>query len=474
MVAFVQALSMNLEEFNKFTKEVTSVIEEEKSKDSEFLVFINWFEIIPRQPDVWIKTLSASRDLQTYLEKIILKICKIPKGKKFEVDDLPIAANALDCDILYQCPYMYLNLKITADSKNPRCSIVITMNRRDVFKIYFKEENKHNIEYVDKKISMKNCIIKQLITEYKANYELLEKIFTKKTIRHDEVQSLLTKIREFDSAIDELIELKNSEGKKTGANSNLINYLNALKKENQEILLSFSSIPKLPTFEEKKEESNESMSNIPCMDCKKLFSNIVELQCSHTICKGCLEARINDAKSEKKGFVIKCPLDYCFYILKPSEIKLILGDSLDESISSLSIPEYCLICQKRANIRLHDDHSLCNNCLVAYVNYEIALDDSLSKSINQINCPMNFFCNKTFTSEICEKAEGDLKNIVNKKLHTENSDIEEEKYSERLMACFSCGVDSLVSRLHDDCILHFCGKHCNELGQKIHKNKSNL
>ena len=120
---------MNIEELNKFTKEVTSVMEEEKSKDSEFLVFINWFEIIPRQPDVWIKTLSASRDLQTYLEKIILKICKIPKGKKFEVDDLPIAANVFNCDILYQCPYMYLNLMITADSNNPRCSIVITMNR---------------------------------------------------------------------------------------------------------------------------------------------------------------------------------------------------------------------------------------------------------------------------------------------------------------------------------------------------------
>ena len=77
---------------------------------------------------------------------------------------------------------------ITADSKNPRCSIVITMNRRDVFKIYFKEEKKYNMEYVDKKINMKNGIIKQLISEYNANYELLKKILKKKTKNHDKVQ----------------------------------------------------------------------------------------------------------------------------------------------------------------------------------------------------------------------------------------------------------------------------------------------
>jgi len=392
-----------------------------------------------------MKNLTEKGELQRIVEDILIKARKT----KFEVTDFPTAANLLKCNIMYNCPYTYERLLINPEDKNAKHTIVISMDSPNILKLYLKEESVESSSYSRERIELKEKIIAQLVDEY-------EKILMRKPVSKADFR--------LDSIIDQLVKLKSAKIRSKSEPSNLLIYLEELKKENKEIatkLLSFE--PKEDSIEEYK---------LPCMCCKN-YNSVTELSCGHTVCSDYLIDISNQKKSEHKAFVPKCPVPSCFYIIASEELKDILRESLADKISieaSVNTPEDCLFCQKPSNVNIHDEHSLCDECLLGYVRYvtdsEMIMLDTNTKRVIPIKCPMP--CRAEFDYKLYRRLIKD--DLLKEKL----GESDRKPSKSNIKGCYECGLSTNVARLHLKCNLYFCSNHYKELGKKVYKNKSIL
>ena len=510
MFGYIHALSLNDSDLRKFINELRSNSIPELNPTPEVM---NWLTIIPSQPTSWIKTLGANANLQKDIERILREGCHLDSRNKFEPIYLPMAANILKCDILYYQPYAYQKILIKPENVQGKFMIVIEMDYENLFKLFIKDEERGpRAGYLQKKMELKELIIKRLVNEQDDNYRILEKVALKVDIDAELVKDKLKNFEELDSLVDELIELKKSNGKKRGIDSNMVEYLIQIKKENANMERTIRLFRPAIQEEEEKDPIVVDDMKLPCMDCNDTEKKILELKCGHTICCDCLTSRINDGKSTKKPFVIKCSVSYCYYIITTNDISVLLGKSILKAVwsynSSRNDSNCCLICQKKSNINLHDEHSLCNTCLLSYVNYSTDSDivkvDPNTKSIIPINCPMNYLCKKTFSLDSYKNLVNDINQLIEKAwkrvgimedeekedikvINKFNADIKDQvikeeeepdeemspvKPNEKMAKCYKCKTTEGLARLHNECEIFFCKNDGKELGKNLVRNKS--
>lgn len=425
--------------------------------------FAAWVTSLKERRESWMGDLKKSKELQKTVEKLLTKECKVQSKEKFEAIHLPQAANLLQCNVMYHCPYMYQKLLVKPQSEEAKYTIVVSMDSPNVLKLYMKEESVDSDDYLREMIRLKQEVIKSLVSEYGELYGACENILANKPIEGIQKQS-----EGLDNAIDRLIEFKKSKAGHVDKQSKLLTCLEKIKEENVEIAgILLSLQPK----EEPKESNATSAEEykLPCMSCKKCDSKITELACGHTTCSDCLTALINDKEKTNKAFVLKCPVRYCFYIVSPVELKATLDEAAAEELlaklSSMSTPESCLVCQKSSSVNIHDGHSLCNECLSNYVRYntnsEMIILDPSTNEATPVNCPMKFSCGVDFGHGLYKEL-----------LSAEQLARLGRREAGSVGGCYECGLSGNVARLHSDCELCFCPSHCKELGRKIFKSES--
>eukprot|EP00826_Nyctotherus_ovalis_P035343 TRINITY_DN3032_c0_g1_i3.p1 TRINITY_DN3032_c0_g1~~TRINITY_DN3032_c0_g1_i3.p1 ORF type:complete len:185 (+),score=47.26 TRINITY_DN3032_c0_g1_i3:86-640(+) len=151
-------------------------------------------------------------------------------------------------------------------------------------------------------ISLKQEVIKNLVSEYEKLYDICEKISANKPI-----EAMQNQPEELDYAIDKLVDFKKSKAKDVNKQTKLLTCLKKMKEENIEIAGVLAS---LQSGEELKESNANFIEEykLLCISCKRHNSKITELACGHTICSYCLTAIINDKEKENKTFVLKLSL----------------------------------------------------------------------------------------------------------------------------------------------------------------------
>jgi len=197
-----------------------------KALFKENSTIISWLRSIPKRPDSWLKELFEDHTLQKELEDLLIKGCKVEE--KFGARHLPAAANILYCNIMYLNPSAYQKL-LVEPSNGSKHTIIISMEYANVYKLYIKKEEKSDREdYLKKKMELKEQIVKYLISEQENNYAILKN-------ENEAIKKRLNDLREFDKLLDDLINLKTTEGKNKGKDSKMVKNLNQIKKANQEI-----------------------------------------------------------------------------------------------------------------------------------------------------------------------------------------------------------------------------------------------
>eukprot|EP00826_Nyctotherus_ovalis_P035344 TRINITY_DN3032_c0_g1_i4.p1 TRINITY_DN3032_c0_g1~~TRINITY_DN3032_c0_g1_i4.p1 ORF type:complete len:340 (+),score=63.29 TRINITY_DN3032_c0_g1_i4:86-1105(+) len=316
-------------------------------------------------------------------------------------------------------------------------------------------------------ISLKQEVIKNLVSEYEKLYDICEKISANKPI-----EAMQNQPEELDYAIDKLVDFKKSKAKDVNKQTKLLTCLKKMKEENIEIAGVLAS---LQSGEELKESNANFIEEykLLCISCKRHNSKITELACGHTICSYCLTAIINDKEKENKTFVLKCSVPYCYYIISPMEIKATLNETATEELlaklSSINTPESCLVCQKSSSVNIHGGHSLCKECLLNYVrcstNSEMIVLDPSTNEAAPISCPMKFSCGVNFDYKL-------YKELLSKEQLAKLKCKEVGDEPKSAGGCYECGLSTSVARLHPECDLCFCSSHYKELGRKIFRNES--
>ena len=439
MIGYIQSLSEDSEAFNQFISETGSNTE--------------WFkEVKCDNIEDWTRLIEKDSKLQEHLENILIQQCAIDK---FDSSNLPLAAKAMQCKIVY-------NQHTISTDAIPKYTIVIHEDN-NTCKLYIKG---------DEIQELKEAIIQQLVLEREENCSILEKLTMNEPIDLDMINLRKKKITEFNTLIDKL-----------NANpETLSDCLEEMKRENEEMLNKLNAYQPImkPLFREP--QTTIELKKIPCMDCKESDKMIKEFSCGHISCSDCIIARISDLRDTKKAFVLKCIIPYCFNILHTEELQEMIDNKLYQEILAENIfkktPESCLICQKKADVILHDNHTLCKDCLLSYLKYktnnEMVNIDPITKAIETIECPIFEACRKNFTYLVYEDLVPNLRDLIKIATRKVTLILEEKKHpnEDTIGKCFECGAIKEIAKLHVNCNICFCKNHFKELGKKIHKNDS--
>ena len=455
---------------------------------------VQWVGKIQEEPgktEDWFGFLGNDAELQKELEGILVQKCQLTANERFESRYLPVVANALQCRILLQCPYIYQKVQVQPDSKPLlETLIVITMDNEKTFRLYARDVSApaDNEEYLEKKQKLKEKIIEALIEEKSEYLGILEKIVETKDANVGLVETKKRKLQELNMIIDEFTELKEKEGKKkmAGKRSNLVDYLQQAKIENAKI------IGELEAGKEKLAKIAKSVGNLDgikevsepikmcCMDCGRSESPTFELSCGHIFCQHCIICRVNDYSEGKATFAVKCILPYCYSIIAPPELEQAVGTEFYNTVFTplfyaSAARNHCLICAKDTakTVVVHGNHAMCEDCFLAYLEHktkcEMVVINPDTKEIKDIECPLHS-CKELIKYTQYSRTLPDWKKLVEKAQRRAGIyEINEAKVGQ----CFECHVETNLAKLHADCDLCFCPKHASKLARELSKNKRN-
>jgi len=471
------------------------------------VTLMKWLEEIPRKIitgdlESWLISVNLQKEIQNDLENLLIKQCNL-ENKKISIENLPLISNILECKILFHCPFKYQKLLICPENCPALASediLTITMENPNIYKLYISDKNQEKIiepAYLVDKQNLKEKIISLLITERENSYAIFEKLYKRELIDPKIIDENIEKINELTNLIDKFVELKAKNAKKRPKNKGpqiLLEYLKNAKLENEEIIKKYKEI--YPIMQEIYENINQETlhkkdSNLvkkrekpPCMECLKLKENTQELKCNHFICIECLLSKINDLVLLKKTpFSIKCLIKHCYYTLNSSEIQALIGKDEYEKIlgnikfcDKIDISE-CMLCDKKSDLNLHENHAICKECLKKYIMYQT--EGNIQNFNGLLNCPIlnctkQISCYKelfNFSENIIPKLQ-----INNEKNPTElldlqkNENLQKEEIPANIAKCYKCNITKPLCKACEKCNLFFCKDHCADLAREMEKN----
>jgi hypothetical protein len=178
-------------------------------------------------------------------------------------------------------------------------------------------------------------------------------------------------------------------------------------------------------------------------------------------------------------------MPYCYYIATYAELEQILGLEACHGIFNPELlnnanADCCLLCTKKSTIRLHDNHALCNACMIGYADSktqgEFIQIDMQTKNFFKLPCPAlncthKFACTQYL--DVLIKCEHYLLNACRRAGIYNPRDWQKMQLSPDIMTallkarCYICGTDKPIATLHSGCFVCFCKEHMSSVGGHI-------